>query len=40
LPEDIKDLNELGQLADGRARFFRLVKEAEAKEDGDVARTR
>jgi DNA primase len=40
LPEDIKDLNELGQLADGRARFFRLVKEAEAKENGDVARTR
>jgi DNA primase len=40
LPEGVKDLNDLGRLADGRSTFFKLVKAAEAKEDGDVAETR
>jgi DNA primase len=40
LPEDVKDLNDLGRLPHGRATFFKLVKFAEAREDGDVAETR
>jgi DNA primase len=38
LPEGVKDLNDLGCLPDGRAIFFRLVREAEG-EDRDVAQT-
>jgi DNA primase len=40
LPEGVKDLNDLGRLPKGRATFFKLVKTAEAREDGDVAETR
>lgn len=37
LPEGIKDLNLLGQRPDGRDRFFRLLREAEAREEADHA---
>jgi DNA primase len=32
LPDGVKDLNDLGRLPDGRAKFFRLVKQAESSE--------
>ena len=39
LPEGVKDLNDLGQLPDGRSTFFKLVKQAETEET-NVAATR
>ncbi len=35
LPEGVKDLNDLGRRPDGRAIFFRLLKEAERNEERD-----
>jgi DNA primase len=38
LPQGVKDLNDLGQQADGRATFFELVRLAEAQQQKEEVR--